>query len=157
MIIKILKTMNSIYDKTANDAMIARIHKLTPESRAIWGKMNAGQMLQHCKLASDVAFGKQDLKINFLMKLLGKILKKKVFYGGEMKKNSPTAKEFIITENIDFAKAKSEFISNFSKFSTEGKSAIKLMNHPFWGKLSYEDWDALMWKHTHHHLQQFGV
>jgi Protein of unknown function (DUF1569) len=149
--------MNSIYDKASNDAIIARINKLTPETRAAWGKMNAGQMLQHCKLASDVAFGKQNLKINFLMKFLGKMLKKKVFYGGEMGKNSPTAKEFIITENVDFEKVKSELISNFSRFASEGKSAIKLMDHPFWGKMTYEDWDALMWKHMNHHLDQFGV
>ena len=149
--------MNSIYDKTSNDVMIARINQLSSESKAVWGKMNAAQMLQHCKLASDIAFGKQDLKINFLMKLLGKMLKKKVFYGGDMTKNSPTAKEFIIDKSIDFDKAKAELIENFSKFANEGKSSIKIMNHPFWGKMTYEDWDALMWKHTNHHLEQFGV
>ena len=149
--------MNSIYDKASSEEMILRINKLTPETKAIWGKMNAGQMLQHCKLASDVAFGNQDLKINFAMKLLAKMLKKKVFYGGEMRKNSPTAKEFIITETVDFDKVKSELISNISKFSLEGINSIKLKQHPFWGKMSTEDWDALMYKHLNHHLEQFGV
>lgn len=149
--------MNSIYDKAANDSMIARINKLTPESKALWGKMNAAQMCRHCAIAIDIAFGKGDLKVNFLMKLLGKMLKKKVFYGGEMGKNSPTAKEFIITENLDLEKTKAELITNFSRFASEGKSVIKTINHPFWGKMTYEDWDALMWKHTDHHLKQFGV
>ncbi|MFN8326511.1 MAG: DUF1569 domain-containing protein [Flavobacteriaceae bacterium] len=149
--------MNSIYDKASNDSMIARINKLTPESKALWGKMNAAQMCRHCAIAIDIAFGKGDLKVNFLMKLLGKMLKKKVFYGGEMGKNSPTAKEFIITEDLDLEKTKAELITNFSRFASEGKSIIKTMNHPFWGKMTYEDWDALMWKHTDHHLKQFGV
>jgi hypothetical protein len=149
--------MNSIYDKNSIDALIARVNKLTPESKALWGKMNAAQMLQHCKLASDVAFGDQNLKINPLMKLLGKMLKKKVFYGAGLKKNSPTAKEFIIPSAFDFEEAKNGFIANLTKIANEGKSAITVMNHPFWGKLSYEDWDALMWKHTNHHLEQFGV
>lgn len=149
--------MNSIYDKASNDSMIARINKLTPESKALWGKMNAAQMCRHCAIAIDIAFGKGDLKVNFLMKLLGKMLKKKVFYGGEMGKNSPTAKEFIITEDLDLEKTKAELITNFSRFASEGKSVIKTMNHPFWGKMTYEDWDALMWKHTNHHLKQFGV
>lgn len=149
--------MNSIYDKTSSEVMIARINKLTPESQPLWGKMSVDQMLHHCKLATDVAFGDQDLKINFLMKLLGKMLKKKVFYGGNMGKNSPTAKEFIITEHFDLEKVKSELIANFSHFASEGTSSIKLMDHPFWGKMTYEDWDALMWKHTDHHLRQFGV
>ncbi|HRG19248.1 MAG TPA: DUF1569 domain-containing protein [Flavobacterium lutivivi] len=149
--------MNSIYDKASNDSMIDRINKLTPESKALWGKMNAAQMCRHCAIAIDIAFGKGDLKVNFLMKLLGKMLKKKVFYGGEMGKNSPTAKEFIITEDLDLEKTKAELITNFSRFASEGKSVIKTMNHPFWGKMTYEDWDALMWKHTDHHLKQFGV
>lgn len=149
--------MNSIYDKASNNSMIARINKLTPESKALWGKMNAAQMCRHCAIAIDIAFGKGDLKVNFLMKLLGKMLKKKVFYGGEMGKNSPTAKEFIITEDLDLEKTKAELITNFSRFASEGKSVIKTINHPFWGKMTYEDWDALMWKHTDHHLKQFGV
>ena len=149
--------MSSIYNKTDNDLVISRINKLSPESKADWGKMNAAQMLKHCKLASDVAFGKQDLKINFAMKLLGKMLKKKVFYGGDMGKNSPTAKEFIINDLVDFEKGKTELIENFRRFTSEGTAAIKTINHPFWGKMTYEDWDALMWKHLDHHLKQFGV
>ena len=149
--------MTSIYNPADNQKIIERINKLTPESKALWGKMTVDQMLHHSKLASDTAFGKQDLKINFLMKILGKMLKKKVFYGGEMGKNSPTAKEFIITEHYDLEKVKSELIANFSRFASEGKSSIKMMNHPFWGKMTYEDWDALMWKHLDHHLKQFGV
>ena len=149
--------MNSIYDKTSNDALIARINKLTPENKSHWGKMSVDQMLVHCKIATEVAFGKQDLKINFLMKLLGKLLKKKVFYGGDMGKNSPTAKEFIITDHHDLEKAKAALIANISRFASEGKTSIQTMNHPFWGKMSYEDWDALLWKHTNHHLKQFGV
>ena len=149
--------MSSIYDKTDNAKMIARINSLTPESKAHWGKMNAAQMCKHCTMASDVAFGKMNLKLNFAMRLLGKLLKQKVFYGGEMGKNSPTAKEFIVTNNEELEKTKAELIANFSRFAIEGKSSIKVMNHPFWGKMTYEDWDALMWKHTDHHLKQFGV
>lgn len=149
--------MNSIYDKTSSDAMIERINKLTIDSQPLWGKMSVAQMLRHCKLACDVAFDKMDLKVNFLMKLLGKMIKKKVFYGGDMGKNSPTAKEFIITENLDFESEKKALIENIIRFSNEGKSSIKLTSHPFWGKMTHEDWDALMWKHLDHHLKQFGV
>ncbi len=149
--------MNSIYNKADNEAMIARINKLTPESKAIWGKMTADQMCVHCSRAIDVAFGKGDIKVNFVMRLLGKMLKKKVFYGGAMGKNSPTAKEFIITDHTDLEVAKAELITRFRRFADEGTSCIKLTDHPFWGKLTYEEWNLLMWKHTSHHLEQFGV
>ncbi len=93
-------------------------------------------MCRHCTIAIDIAYGKGDLKVTFLMKLLEKMLKKKVFYGGKMGKNSPTSKEFIITEDLDLEKAKAELIANFSRFASEGKSVIKTMNHPFWGKIT---------------------
>lgn len=147
--------MSSIYNKSENEAIIARINLLTTESKALWGKMTVDQMCKHCTSAINVAFGKQDVKVNFLMRFLGKILKDKVF-NSEFKRNSPTAKEFVFTNHYDLEIAKKEFVESFSQF-TQGQQTIKVMNHPFWGKMTYEDWDKLMWRHVDHHLRQFGV
>ncbi|MEO8235926.1 MAG: DUF1569 domain-containing protein, partial [Flavobacterium sp.] len=95
------------------------------------------------------------IKVNFLMKFLGKMLKNKVF-NSDFGKNSPTAKEFIFTDKYDFEASRNELIKNFSRFA-EGTQSIKITNHPFWGKMTSEDWNKLMWKHVDHHLRQFGV
>lgn len=147
--------MDSIFDKNSNEAMIARINKLTPESKALWGKMNVEQMLKHSNAAMQVAFGEKELKISFFMRLLGKMLKNKVI-NNEFKKNSPTAPEFVFPDKYDFEQAKNELITTYSKFA-QGHQSIKIMNHPFWGKMTYEDWDKLQYKHLDHHLKQFGV
>jgi hypothetical protein len=147
--------MDSIYDKTGNEAIIARINALTPETKAVWGKMSVDQMFKHVTAAIEVAFGTKPLKINFLMKLLGRMLKNKVF-NSDFKKNSPTAPEFIFTDKYDFEVSKKDLIDKFRLF-TEGHQSIKVTNHPFWGKMTYEDWDKLMWRHMDHHLRQFGV
>lgn len=147
--------MNSIYNKVDNALMIQRIQSLQPESKAIWGKMTADQMLKHSNEAIKIAFGEAHLKMNFLMRFLGKILKNKVL-NSEFKKNSPTAPEFIFSESYDFEIAKNELITNFGRFC-EDQKAIKVWFHPFWGKMTKEDWDKLMWKHLDHHLRQFGV
>jgi hypothetical protein len=147
--------MNSIFDEDGNNAIIARINLLTPESKALWGKMTVDQMCKHCTSTINVAFDKQDVKVNFLMRFLGKMLKNKIF-NGEFKKNSPTAKEFIFTNQYDLKVAKDDFINSFAQFA-QGHQAIKRTEHPFWGKMTYEDWDKLMWKHADHHLRQFGV
>jgi hypothetical protein len=147
--------MNSIFDKTANESMLLRIKSLTLNNQPKWGKMTADQMCKHCISTMEVAFGTQELKVNFLMRYLGKMIKEKVF-NGEFKKNSPTAKEFIFTSNYDFETVKKELIEKFGRFS-ENENSIVVMNHPFWGKMTYEDWDKLMWKHLDHHLKQFGV
>lgn len=98
--------MNSIFNKISNETMIGRINKLSPESKALWGKMTVAQMFEHNSLAIDIAFGKETIKTNFFMRLLGRMLRKKVLYGGELKKNSPTAKEFIMTADFDFETSK---------------------------------------------------
>lgn len=147
--------MNSIYNKADNDKIIARIKSLTPESKAVWGKMSVDQMLKHSDDALKVAFGEKELKISFLMRLLGKILKNKVI-NSEFKKNSPTAPEFMYRENFNFAIVQNELANNFSRFAS-GHEAIKVTKHPFWGKMTFEDWDKLMWNHMDHHLRQFGA
>jgi small-conductance mechanosensitive channel len=148
--------MNSIYDKTSNEAIISRINKLTKNTQAEWGKMTVDQMFMHCTAAIEIAYGEKEIKVNLMMKILGKLVKNKIF-NSEFQHNSPTAQEFIFTDKYEFESAKNVLIQKFNRFSNEGKSAITVMNHPFWGKMSYEDWDKLMWKHMDHHLRQFGV
>lgn len=147
--------MHSIFNKVDNDFMIARIHKLSPESNPLWGKMTVDQMLKHTEAAVSVAFAEKELKINFMMKLLGKLLKNKVF-NNDFGKNSPTAPEFVFVDRYDFEASKLALIKQFSRFA-EGEHSITLTVHPFWGKMTSDDWNTLMWKHLDHHLRQFGV
>jgi hypothetical protein len=121
--------MKSIFDKKDNNEIISRINKLTPESKSVWGKMSVEQMLKHTNEAVKVAFGEKELKINFVMKLLGRMMKNKVF-NSEFKKNSPTAPEFIFKEQYDFETSKNDLISNFSRFG-EGEKSVTLTKHPF--------------------------
>lgn len=150
-----IKTIDSIFDKADNAKIIARINSLTPESQPLWGKMTVDQMLKHTNEALIVAFGENTIKVNFLMRLLGKMLKNKVF-NSDFGKNSPTAPEFVFKESYDFEVSKKELMENFSRFA-KGQESIKVTNHPFWGKMTLEDWNKLMWKHVDHHLRQFGV
>jgi hypothetical protein len=147
--------MPSIYDTSDNALLIERIQNLNANSAPLWGKMSVDQMCEHCIAAINVAFGKQDLTISFPMRLLGRLLKNKAF-NSDFGKNSPTAKEFRITAHSDFEKSQTQLIACVQEFA-KGTSVITVMHHPFWGKMSYEDWDKLMYRHLDHHLRQFGV
>jgi hypothetical protein len=147
--------MNSIFDKTANTAMIKRINSLTSDSKGQWGKMTVDQMLKHSIAPIDFAQGKLTLKSNFLMQIIGRMIKNKVL-NEEFKKNSPTVKEFVFKEKYDFENAQKELIQKFQEFTT-GEESIKVENHPFFGKMTKKEWDILMWKHLDYHLRQFGV
>lgn len=148
--------MKNIFDKKDNQEMIQRIKNLSPDSKALWGKMTVDQMASHCISVIDVALGTQTLKISWPMRMMGRMMKKSWLDSPEFKKNSPTAKEFIRTEQLDFEPTKTELIQKVEKLS-EGFQVIKLEVHPFWGKLNQADWNNLNWKHLDHHLKQFGV
>lgn len=147
--------MPSIYSTSDNAILIERIQNLSANSTPLWGKMSVDQMCEHCIAAINVAFGKQDLTISFPMRLLGRLLKNKAF-NSDFGKNSPTAKEFRITAHSVFEKSRDQLIACVQEF-VKGTSVITVMHHPFWGKMSYEDWDKLMYRHLDHHLRQFGV
>lgn len=147
--------MSSIFDKSDNQSIINRINALTPDSVPLWGKMSVDQMLKHVNETIIVSFGESQLKINFLLGLVGRMIKNKVI-NSEFKKNTLTAKEYIFTSHYDFEETKAELLKNWSRY-TEGPQTITLKNHPMWGKMSHEDWNKLMWNHITHHLKQFGV
>ena len=149
--------MSSIYSKADNEIIISRINNLTPESKAQWGKMTVDQMLSHCQAPIDFATGTTPMKANFLMQILGKMLKGKIFNSNEFKKNSPTAPSFIRTETYDFEQTKNELIQKINIFSDLGESAIKTTKHPFFGELTYAEWSKMHTMHLDHHLRQFGV
>lgn len=106
--------MSSIFDKTDNQFIVSRINNLNSDSQALWGKMSVDQMLKHANETIIVAFGETEVKVNFVLRFLGRILKKNAFNKG-FGKNSPTAKEFIFTEHYDFNEVKTELIKNFSR------------------------------------------
>lgn len=148
--------MKSIFNKADNQEIIDRIQKLTPNSKAFWGKMSVDQMLSHCIAPIDVLFGGLNLKANFFMRIIGKLMKKTIIYGKEFQKNTPTVPEFVKKENYDFEKVKTELITKIREFQ-KGESVINLFEHPFFGKMTIQDWDTLQMKHLDHHLRQFGV
>ena len=149
--------MSSIYSKADNEIIVSRINKLTPESRAQWGKMTVDQMLSHCQAPIDFATGTTPMQANFLMRLIGKMLKGKIFNSTEFKKNSPTAPSFIRTGAYDFEKTKNDLIQKIGIFSELGENAIKTTKHPFFGELTYDEWSKMHTMHLDHHLRQFGV
>lgn len=149
--------MNSIYDKSTTDAFAARINSLSPDSQPQWGKMSVDQMLSHCQAPIDFAFGNLPIKANFMMRILGKMLKGKILKSNEFKKDSPTAPAFIRTGTYDFEQSKKDLIQKMTQFSDLGHSAIKTTKHPFFGEMTYDEWSKLHTMHLDHHLRQFGV
>jgi hypothetical protein len=149
--------MESLFDAQSRAQMLARIQQLTPESKAAWGKMSNAQMLAHCAMAFDTAFGTISGKQIFLGKLFGKMAKKKLNHADPFGKNSPTSPKLIAVNAIDFEKEKQHLVQQITKFGEGGPEKVTDNVHMFYGKMTKQEWDLLMFKHTDHHLRQFGV
>jgi len=146
--------VKNLFDPVVKQEIIERINRLTPQSQRQWGKMDVGQMLAHCQMPLGVAVGKHQLKRNFFLSLIGPLFKKQLYNNKPFKRNLPTDKSFIMTDPKDFEKEKEGLIQMINSFS---ESTMSDAPHPFFGKLTKEEWSKGTWKHLDHHLEQFGV
>ena len=147
----------NIFDKEANQSLLERFQKLTADSLALWGKMNAAQMVLHCQKPLDVAEGKLLIKGGLLGFLFGKMAKNSFIKNKGFSKNSPTAPEFKITETPQFDKEKQILTDTIKKFGELGPSVIANRKHPFFGEMTDTEWGTLHYVHLDHHLKQFGA
>jgi hypothetical protein len=147
--------MHSLFEPTAADEIISRIQKLQPGTPAQWGKMNVSQMMAHCQAPFDAFFGEKKMKRGLMGVLFGRMAKKKLFSDKPWPKNLPTAKQFLVSDQKDFEKEKARLVGLINRFSSEGLT-ITSNTHPFFGKLSSQEWGLLHYRHLDHHLNQFG-
>ena len=109
--------VKNLFDASVKEDIINRINKLSPQSPALWGKMNVSQMLAHCQMPLGVATGKHTLKGNFILKLIGPLFKKQLFNDVPFKRNLPTDKSFIIANPQEFEKEKQNLVDMVNSFS----------------------------------------
>jgi len=144
----------NLFEAAVKQKIINRINKLTSGTQRQWGKMDVAQMLAHCQMPLGVAIGKHKLQGSFFIKLLGPLFKSQLYNDTPFKQNLPTDKSFKIADPRDFEKEKQNLIQMINDFS---ETTMSNEPHPFFGKLTKEQWSKGTWKHLDHHLRQFGV
>ena len=146
--------MKTVSDKTTRDELIRRIRQLNSNATAQWGKMNVDQMVKHCSLWEELMLGKKKYKQNWIGKLFGKMALKGLLKDDRpMSRNTPTLPDLKIKETGDFETEKTRWISLMEERASHPPPDIM---HPFFGKITGEQSDFLIYKHTDHHLRQFN-
>ena len=149
----------NFFDKSVNDAIIARINALTPESKALRGKMSVAQMLAHCCVSFEYGFEpEKHTRPNRLMRqIITLFAKDMVVSDTPFPKNGRTSPDMIITDERDFANEQARLISFVSRVQTQGADFYDGLESHAFGKLTRQEWSNLFYKHLDHHLKQFGV
>ena len=98
--------MNSLFNHDINRQIIDRINHLNSTNRRQWGKMNTGQMLAHCAVALESALGDVNRKRTIAGLLFGRIARKQILSDKPFKRNLPTSKVFVITNEKNLEEEK---------------------------------------------------
>lgn len=149
--------MKTIFDRAIRDQLIDRIQQIQGNEVADWGKMNLYQMLRHNTYWNGWILGtdKHGYKQEFMGKIFGKIaLNRMIRDEKPFDKNVPTSKAFKVQETQgDLESERTLWINMLKEYETYDNPDFV---HDFFGKMTREEIGILVYKHTDHHLRQFG-
>ncbi len=148
--------MKSIFNDETNNELLERINNLNSSTIPKWGKMSVSQMLNHVTIPYNdiLKRNKKKSKFSFIFRFL---LKGSLTGDTPYRKNSPTAKRFIIKDEPDFEIVKTDLVEKMTKVHNMGEVFFEGKVHPLIGKLTAKEWSNMLYKHLDHHLKQFGV
>ncbi|WP_338472867.1 DUF1569 domain-containing protein [Niallia sp. XMNu-256] len=149
--------MKDIFNQSHAEEILNRIDKLSPNSKPQWGKMDVAKMLAHCSSFQDIAMGKTFPSRGWLGILIGKFVKP-IFYNDKpLSQNMSTIPSILIVGEKEFETEKESLKQKVITFQKNGPHKCTTHPHPFFGKLTSEQWGKGIYKHLDHHLKQFDV
>lgn len=147
--------MKTIFDAATADELTGRLALLRPDAKALWGKMSAYQMLKHCALSEEMFQGRKSYKRLFIGRLFGNMALTGILKDdAQMKKSQPTHQQMKIGGTGDFEVARRAWVSLLQGYRQP--YGLELV-HPFFGRMNGDQVGKYVYKHTDHHLRQFGV
>ncbi len=114
-------------------------------------------MLAHCSSFQDIAMGNSFPSRGWLGILIGQFVKP-IFYNDKpYSPNMSTIPTILITEKKEFETEREKLKQKIITFQNNGPKNCTTHPHPFFGKLTSEQWGKGIYKHLDHHLKQFRV
>jgi hypothetical protein len=147
----------TLFDQAARQSLAGRMARVTANAKAVWGTMNAEQMLAHLVEAMKLGTGELNLKPRKMI-IRFPPLKQLIVYVLPFPKGAPTAPELKRLESDagTLERNRAELARLMEDIG--GRAAQKEWPaHPAFGKLTRRAWGVLGYKHIDHHLRQFGV
>jgi hypothetical protein len=150
--------VKGLFDAPTADEIRSRIARLAPDSPRQWGTMNPAQMVAHCAEFMRIATGEIHPPRMLLGRLIGPIVRRVALRDERPSpRNMPTVPGFAIADEREFSSERNRLAMLVDRFVSGGANACTTTPHSFFGRLTPEQWSALMYKHLDHHLRQFGA
>jgi hypothetical protein len=149
--------MHTLLDAADREAILRRLAALTPTSPRQWGRLSVNGMLCHLRESARMALGELPVEPRGKRAFQVFPLKHLLLYVVPFPKGAPTAPELLRgVPGDDFEAEKARLVELLTRIGLgphEGPGPV----HPLFGPLSKQEWGAATYKHTDHHLRQFGV
>ena len=150
--------MSSIEDPADLDRLLERLNTLRPETAARWGKLTAGEMLCHLgdATASVVrpAPSEEPVRPHRFMKWLA--LRAPVAWPRGLPTPPSVDPHADGTKPTDFEEDRKRAIDELRKLVSAPSDSLS-PTHGAFGPMSARDWYRWAYRHTDHHLRQFGL
>ena len=145
-----------MWDPSVRSTFVERVARLTADAKPNWGKMSASAMLAHLNDSYRMTTGELKVKPK-RGPLKYTPIKQLIIYVLPFPKSAPTAPELIARcDNAVLDDERRAFALLFDQLGRLPATTV-LQPHPAFGVLSYDEYGALMAKHTQHHFRQFGI
>ena len=155
--------MRSLADPKVCASLKRRLDKLTPSTPPQWGVMSSLQMLRHLAAAFEMALGdclvvdRPERRLdNRIMRFISVTLPLRWPRGVPTIPETDIAAHPSITQSVaSFAGQRDALVALIARFS-QAKAGDLRPKHPLLGPFSHDQWMRWGFRHTDHHLRQFG-
>lgn len=149
------------FTKFPNIDFVALRNELKPETPAMFGNMNAQQMIEHVSLIYDYVLSNNKINVLTPDDKIEKVKRAFLWSEGGFKRG--ITNEF--TKSISFECKLEDLTIAINEFEKRhllvaiaiNQNAIIDKTHPVFGLLNTEEWTQFFTKHTWHHFNQFGL
>ena len=147
--------MPTLRDQEIRSALIRRLQRLTPETKPKWGKLDAPRLLCHLRDTFEMSLGTVAVPSVNRKAFHHFPLKHLALYVLPFPKGVLTPGELQATLPADFEADRRLVVELIERLAATPRA--RGPEHPFFGPLTIEEWNALQGKHIAHHLKQFGL
>jgi uncharacterized protein DUF1569 len=148
--------MRSILNEADRNELANRLQSLSASSNRRWGSMDVVAMLQHLRLSAGMTLG--ELPVSAKNKRAFQVfpLKHLILYVLPFPKGAPTAPELKPAVEASFEDERTALLELMERIGTGPRDGAGPA-HPLFGPLTWREWGVATYKHTNHHLKQFGA
>lgn len=148
--------MGSILNETDRATICNRMRSLSTTSTGRWGTMDVTSMLKHLHLSALMAVGEMEVPSANKRAFHMFPLKHLLLYVVPFPKGAPTAPKLKPTDAASMEEERAAVLALIEQIGTGPRDGAG-PDHPLFGPLTRREWGVVTYKHTDHHLKQFGA